>query len=145
MNSKLLTSLFVGLLIFLIAACQGADEIKKAQFYTNGKTLYTNNCGNCHGEKGDGLGKLYPPLSDTTSIAQKRRQLACIVKYGMHETLNIGQQTFDTEMPGSPQLSQQEIAYILTYVGNSFGNDLGLISTEEVEASLKNCVAEIQP
>jgi hypothetical protein len=42
-------------------------------------------------------------------------------------------------MPANNHLTDQEIAYILTYVGNSFGNELGLISTEEVSASLKNC------
>jgi len=125
--------------IVLIASCQGEDEIKKAQFFTNGKSLYTTTCGNCHGGKGEGLGNLYPPLTDTTSIRMKRTALACIVKYGIHEKLQIDNRIFDTEMPPNPKLSQQEIAYILTYVGNSFGNELGLISTEEVALNLKDC------
>ncbi|GAA4779315.1 hypothetical protein GCM10023231_02570 [Olivibacter ginsenosidimutans] len=120
-------------------ACQGKDEIKKAQFFTNGKSLYHKTCENCHGDGGEGLGNLYPPLGDTASIRSKQNRLACMVKYGIHEPLTIDNRLFDTEMPANATLSEQEIAYILTYMGNSFGNELGLITTEEVAQQLKNC------
>jgi len=131
---------FFFLLILIFAnACQGENEIKKAQFFTNGKSLYTVNCENCHGVKGEGLGNLYPPLSDTASIQSNRTRLSCMIKYGIHEELIIDNRKFDTEMPANLSLTEQEIAYILTYVGNSFGNELGLVSTEEVSSTLKRC------
>lgn len=123
----------------MMHACQQESEIKKAQFFTNGKSLFEKTCENCHGEKGEGLGNLYPPLSDTAAIRSKQTSLACVVKYGMHEPIKIGNRLFDTAMPANPKLSDQEIAYILTYVGNSFGNELGLITTEDVSQQLKNC------
>ncbi len=125
--------------LWSLAACQGETEIKRAQFFTNGKTLFATNCENCHGAKGEGLGSLYPPLSDTAAINVNRFRLACIVKYGIHEKLTVHDKIYDMEMPGQPTLTDQEIAYILTYLGNSFGNDLGLIATEEVNKALKQC------
>ncbi|MEH6308386.1 cytochrome c [Olivibacter sp. CPCC 100613] len=120
-------------------ACQGEQEIKRAQFFTNGKSLFTAKCENCHGSNGEGLGNLYPPLTDTAFIRTERKELPCIVKYGLHKELTVGNHQFDTEMPANPTLTDQEIAYILTYIGNSFGNNLGLVSTEEVTVNLKNC------
>jgi len=138
MRSQVMGCLFAVLLISIFA-CQSQDEIKKAQFFTNGKSLYTSHCGNCHGEQGEGLGNLYPPLTDTAFIKSQRQTLPCIVKYGIHEKLTINQRVFDTAMPGSNALSPQEIAYILTYVGNSFGNELGLVDTDEITKGLKPC------
>ncbi|MFC0319164.1 MULTISPECIES: c-type cytochrome [Olivibacter] len=140
-NSFLWAGFLVALIASVMNACQGEQEIKKAQFFTNGKSLFATKCANCHGSEGEGLGNLYPPLTDTTFLYTMRKELPCIVKYGLHEELTIENRKFDTEMPANPTLTDQEIAYILTYVGNSFGNDLGFVSTEEVAVHLKNCAA----
>lgn len=143
MLSKPIHSLLTILaIVVLIDSCQGEDEIKKAQFFTNGKSLYTSKCENCHNSNGEGLGNLYPPLTDTVFLIQHRTVLPCIIKHGMSKTIKIDGRSFDTEMPANATLTDQEIAYILTYIGNSFGNELGLITTEEVNMHLKNCGAE---
>lgn len=140
MRKPLISSLFIfTMLLVILNACQGEEEIKKAQFFTNGKSLYTSNCENCHGSSGEGLGNLYPPLTDTSFLHGHRNQLPCFVKFGIAKQLEVDHRKFDTKMPPNQNLTDQEIAYILTYVGNSFGNELGLISTEEVSTSLKNC------
>ncbi|MFC6100652.1 c-type cytochrome [Olivibacter domesticus] len=140
MRNPLISILFVCAVILVLAnACQGEEEIKKAQFFANGKSLYTSNCENCHSQNGEGLSDLYPPLTDTSFLRGHRNQLACFVKYGIGQQLTVDNRKFDTKMPANSNLTDQEIAYILTYIGNSFGNELGLISTEEVSTSLKNC------
>lgn len=141
-NSLTLVCFMAALITCAINACQGEQEIKKAQFFTNGQSLYSAKCENCHGAKGEGLGNLYPPLTDTAFVHSIRNELPCIVKYGLHKELIVAKRVFDTEMPASPTLTDQEIAYILTYVGNSFGNELGLFGTEEVALRLKNCAPQ---
>lgn len=138
-NSILCLCFLLAVSLSVLNACQGEQEIKRAQFFTNGKSLFAAKCENCHGTNGEGLGNLYPPLTDTIFIRTHRGELACIVKYGLHKELKVANRIFDTEMPANPTLTNQEIAYILTYVGNSFGNDLGLVSKEEVDNDLKNC------
>lgn len=123
---------------FLVTNCQGEQTIKTAQFYTNGHKLYVQHCQNCHGEKGEGLGTLYPPLTDTDYLEQNRTNLPHIVRYGMSGEITVGGQEFNMEMPANPQLSTVEIAYLLTYITNSFGNKAGIYDTEEVENNLKS-------
>jgi len=140
MRNSLISIFSICAVVLIIGnACQGEEEIKKAQFFTNGKSLYTSNCENCHGQNGEGLSNLYPPLTDTSFLRNHQSRLACFVKYGIATQLEVDNRKFDTKMPANNHLTDQEIAYILTYIGNSFGNKLGLISTEEVSASLKNC------
>lgn len=128
-------SLLAGMYL-LISNCQGEDAIRTAQFYTNGHQLYVQHCQNCHGEKGEGLGTLYPPLSDTDYLTANRSQLPEILRYGMQGEITVNGKVYDMEMPANPQLSDVEIAYLLTYITNSFGNKSGIYSTEEVVENL---------
>ena len=41
-------------------------------------------------------------------------------------------------MPAA-ELAPMEIAQVITYMNNSFGNQLGIVTMDEVEADLKNC------
>ena len=40
-------------------------------------------------------------------------------------------------MPGNEMLTPIEIAYVLTYIQNAFGNELGMYTQEDVVAHLK--------
>lgn len=114
----------IGLAYLTLTNCQGEQAIKKAQYHTNGYQLYVQHCQNCHGTKGEGLGTLYPPLTDSDYLMENRKELPAIVQYGT------------SEMPPNPQLSTIEIAYILTYITNAFGNDLGIYDLQEVQTHL---------
>jgi len=125
------TSIYTGtlglLLYILFQACQNEQAIRTAQYAVNGQKLFTTHCQNCHGAKGEGLGNLYPSLSDSTSLIQHRTQLPCLVRNGKGD------------MPANPQLAPIEIAYVLTYIGNSFGNEMGIVTQEEVQQALTAC------
>ncbi|MGV3763687.1 c-type cytochrome [Parapedobacter sp.] len=108
-------------------SCQSEQAIRTAQYTVNGKKVYATHCQNCHGAKGEGLGKLYPPLNDSTFLVSHRDELACLVKYGRKE------------MPANRTLTTVEIAYVLTYIGNSFGNTMEMFTQEEVQARLDAC------
>lgn len=120
-------------------SCQSEQAIRTAQYTVNGRTVYTTHCQNCHGANGEGLGALYPPLTDCTFLSKHREQLACMVKYGLAGPIEINGTVFDTEMPANPVLSPIEIAYVLTYIGNSFGNSMDIFTQEEIQASLEAC------
>lgn len=133
--------LFFGFLCIhiLIQSCQSHETIRKAQYIINGRNLYGLHCENCHGTKGEGLGRLYPPLTDSTYLNVNRDQLACITKYGLSGEIFVNEQPFNTIMPPNPQLAPVEIAYILTYIGNSFGNEMEIFTIEEIQQSLEKC------
>lgn len=130
----------VGIFTFtiLILSCQSNEEIEYAHYYVNGKTAYETHCQNCHGAKGEGLGLLYPPLTDTAFIAKNKNNLASIIKYGMSGEVIINGQSYNGEMPAETHLSPIEITYIINYIGNSFGNKIGYYTQEQVQQDLIN-------
>jgi len=131
-------SLLVSLLL-LVFSCQSKVSIETAQYAVNGQRLYAAHCQNCHGAKGEGLGKLYPPLTDSLYLNKHRDQLACIVKKGISGPIEIAGETYDGQMPGIPELTDIDIAYILTYITTTFGNSNCTYTQEEVKNSLKKC------
>lgn len=130
-------SVLIGILIF---SCQPNVSIETAQYAVNGQKLYLSHCQSCHGAKGEGLGMLYPPLTDTTYLAQNRGKLACIVKNGMTGPVEINGKIFDGDMPGAPELSNVDIAYILTYITTTFGGSTETYTQNEVKNSLTDCL-----
>lgn len=122
-----------------IQSCYSNVSMETAQYAVNGQKLYTTHCQNCHGAKGEGLGKLYPPLTDSVFLNKQRAQLACIVKHGIRGPLQINGKTYEGIMPGISKLNNVEIAYILTYVTTTFGNSTSTYTQEEVVRNLENC------
>ncbi len=125
--------------IITISSCQSEAELNYARYYTGGKKLYEANCQNCHNTDGSGLAALYPPLTDSVFLKQNKTQLACFIKNGMQGEIRVAGKTYDGQMPGQPQLSDIEIAQIITYITNSFGNQQGIRLATEVSADLQNC------
>jgi len=126
------------LLAILICSC-GDGDITFKRYYTTGNVIYTTHCQNCHGSDGQGLSALMPPLTDTAFLRKNKSSLACFIKYGLKDKiLIVNQKAFEGNMPAM-DLAPIEIAEVLTYVGNSFGNNQGLISLEAVQGDLARC------
>jgi len=100
--------------------------------------LYRNNCANCHGKDGEGLNKAYPPLAGTDYILKNKNFLPCIIKNGLNGKINISNTTYDMPMP-PVSLTDIEIAQIITYISNEWGNNTEITNRDEVIESLKNC------
>lgn len=124
---------------FLLQACQSEQQLNYARYYTNGKQVYEQHCQNCHGNNGQGLANLYPPLTDTTFLKNNKSQLACIVKYGLNDTLNINGTSFTGKMPAEPDMPPIDIAAVITYITNSFGNKQGLYDVANAGAHIEDC------
>ncbi|RVU00590.1 cytochrome c [Mucilaginibacter limnophilus] len=121
-----------------ILSCQSSEDIEFKRHYAGGMLLYQTHCQNCHGKNGEGLSALIPPLTDTNYISKNRHKLACFVQNGANGIINVSGKFYEGSMPPSG-LSPIEIAKVLTYVGNSFGNKTGLINLNQVQKDLKEC------
>jgi mono/diheme cytochrome c family protein len=125
--------------ILLVSSCMNDEDIEYKRAYTAGAVVYQNHCQNCHGTTGEGLSALMPPLTDSVYLKQNKAQLACILKYGLNGKLIIVHgKPYQNQMPPS-DLAPIEIAQVLTYVKNSFGNKLGGVKVEEVNKDLLGC------
>ncbi len=147
-------SLVCLLLIIALTACNSGKEstdnssetemdyptkVRLRQYIVNGKQLYLTHCANCHQQDGSGLAQLYPPLAKSDYLMQDLKRAACIIKYGASDEILVNGRKFNQPMPGITHLSPLEIAEIVTYISNSWGNEGGLSSTRDVTVWLKKC------
>ncbi|WP_343565864.1 cytochrome c [Sphingobacterium sp.] len=138
MHPLLKACLIIGSLLLALIGCQNEVDIRTAQYTVNGQKVYLTHCQNCHGEKGEGLGNLYPPLTDTKFLKDNQQKLACIVKYGTAGELEVAGRKFNNTMPAS-NLSAVDIAYVLTYINTKINKGKEIFPLNEVEKQLKNC------
>jgi len=131
--------LTIGLLLVTLAfSCQSDEQIEFNRYYSAGSAIYQAHCENCHGEKGEGLQSLIPPLTDSTYLKNNRTSLACYLKNGLKGSITVHGRNFEGEMPTS-DLSPIEIAKVLTYVTNSFGNKMSIINLQQVQNDIEKC------
>lgn len=132
-------SLFFGAIAMVVNACQSAGEIEMAKYLSNGKDIYQARCQNCHGQNGEGLGELAPPLTDTIFLKTNKQNLACYIKNGVNQPMLINGKTYHEKMPGFKDLHDIDLAQLVVYITNSFGNKQGMYTYEQVAKDLKNC------
>lgn len=131
-------SLFITCLI-LISSCQNEASLDYQRYYTVGKKVYDQHCQNCHGKQGEGLANLMPPLTDTVYLKENKRKIACFIKNGLSGPVIVQNKLYDGKMPSEAHLSNIEIAQVITYITNSFGNKQGLHDLDMVTEDLKQC------
>jgi len=138
MSWKLAGSLMLFVAILLIAACQSDENLEFKRYYSSGALVYQQHCQNCHGASGEGLSALIPPLSDSAYLKKNLAALPCYIKNGLKGQIIVKGKTFEDSMPAN-DLSPVEIAQVLTYVGNTFGNKLSTIDEQSVQKNLAAC------
>jgi mono/diheme cytochrome c family protein len=128
----------LAILVFIFATAfaiqQPAAGLKAA--IARGKTVYENTCLACHQPDGSGVPSMNPPLVKTKWVLGDKKLLAKIVLKGLQGgEIEIDGDKFHNPMPPlETVLSDQEIADVLTYVRNSFGNKASLVTVAEVKA-----------
>jgi mono/diheme cytochrome c family protein len=138
-NSLIYSVLFALGIGISIQSCQNENSLDYKRYYVNGKRIYEKNCQSCHGADGKGLGTLYPPLTDTTYLKVNKNQLSCIIRNGQQGEIKINNITYDEIMPGNETLADIDIAQVIVYITNSFGNKQGFYDAEAVRSDLKTC------
>lgn len=99
---------------------------------TRGKALYRQYCISCHQENGSGVPRMNPPLIKTEYVLGDKTRLIGILLNGFNEDVEINGDYYSNPMPSQAALKDDEIADILSYVRNSFGNKASTVSATEV-------------
>ncbi len=115
------------------------DKTRYQQYLIKGKSLYRQHCSNCHQPDGRGLASLYPPLAKSDYLMQDIPRATCISKNGQEGSIVVNNKEYNMKMPGVPTLTNLEVAEIMTYIANSWGNEYGFISVSDVKKNLENC------
>lgn len=100
---------------------------------SNGKKVYDLYCQACHQADGNGVPRLNPPLTGTVYVNGSKTRLIDIVLNGLSDPIEINGEEYNNPMAAHDFLTDQQIADVLTYVRNSFGNKSGRITEQEVK------------
>ncbi|MCQ4166618.1 copper-containing nitrite reductase [Tahibacter harae] len=120
------------------ARSAAAGTLSKQEQIDAGKALYAGTCSVCHQDSGAGLPGVFPPLAKSDYLsAQKSADLVRIVLSGLSGPIQVNGQHYDSVMPPMSQLTDDEIANILTFIRNSWGNSGEQVEKAEVEAVRK--------
>jgi len=98
-----------------------------------GEKVYTKVCLPCHMADGGGVPNMNPPLIQTSYVLGDKTKLIGIVLHGMNERVPIDGDYYSNNMAPHNDLTDQQIADVLTYVRNSFGNKASAVTPVEVK------------
>ena len=98
-----------------------------------GEMIYKKYCISCHQADGGGVPNMAPPLQQTSYVLGEKEPLIKIVLNGL-KNVEINEETYNNPMPGlGSVLKDKQIADVLTYVRNSFGNNASAVIPAEVK------------
>ncbi len=101
-----------------------------------GSRIYTNNCMACHQSNGMGIKGAFPPLAHSDYLNQdKSRAIETILK-GRSGEITVNGEKFNSMMPAQV-LNDEDVANVLTYVYDSWGNSKKIVTASEVKALRK--------
>lgn len=115
-------------------------EQKKAPAPTNfeermkaGAIVYKTNCAACHQPNGEGIPNAFPPLAKSDYLMADKKRSIKIVKHGLEGAITVNGKTYNSVMPALG-LSDDDVASVLTYIRNSYGNKGDAVTVEEVKS-----------
>lgn len=97
-----------------------------------GKALFQGTCSTCHQAEGQGIPQVFPPLAGSDYLQADKRRAIGVVLNGLTGPVTVNGQTYNSVMPPMSQLNDDEVANILTFVRNSWGNKGDAVSSKEV-------------
>ena len=92
-------------------------------------------CATCHQADGKGLDPAFPPLYDSIFVHGDPERLMKLTLHGVMGPFELNGKKFNGQVPMTPfggMLDDKEMAAVLTYVRNSFGNKASAITPEQV-------------
>ncbi|MFP6856018.1 MAG: cytochrome c [Roseibacillus sp.] len=100
-----------------------------------GKKIYTAKCNGCHQSTGEGDGSQFPPLAGSEWPQGNTERLAMIILNGLKGPITVKGRVWKQDMSPPGIVDKTELAAVMTYVRNSFGNSIGDVVTPAQAAS----------
>ncbi len=116
----------------------------KSEKLAFGDRLYKANCLACHQSEGQGIPAAFPPLAKSDFITVDDERTIGVVVNGLQGEITVNNHKFNSVMPAM-QLTDLEIASVLTFVKNSWGNTGGEITSDQVAKVRAKPAANTQP
>lgn len=127
---KLLSALFLaGASMVMLSATTQDDALSKSM--ARGKVTYEERCIACHMADGKGIPSVFPPLAESDFLMKKQKDAIKAIKFGQDGEITVNGTVYNNFMP-SQDLSDAEIADVMNYIQNSWGNKGKMVTAEAV-------------
>ena len=108
------------------------DNLEKGKIPEKAK-LYNTYCAACHQNDGKGDGNRFPPLGGTDWVTGDKTKLLNTLLKGLNGEIVVNDKPYNGLMPAHNFLKDEEVANILNYIRQNFGNTASAVSVEEVK------------
>ena len=132
---KLFFSLCLGLFSgFFTSAYSQNNELSES--IKRGKDVYQDFCITCHMGNGEGIAGSFPPLAKSDFLMKKREESIRGIKYGMNGEIVVNGNKYNSIM-SNLGLLESEVADVMNYITNSWGNTNDKMVTEAEVSEIK--------
>jgi mono/diheme cytochrome c family protein len=116
------------------AAKAGAFVKASDEQMKRGAAVYARTCIACHQPTGLGLPPVFPPLVKAPIVVGNPELPVKFILQGLMGPITVNGMTYNSMMPPVAGVSDADIADVLTYVRQSFGNQGNPVTADEVKA-----------
>lgn len=110
-----------------------STDTANAQIMTRGADVYTDNCSGCHMDAGEGLAHVFPPLKGSSAVQAAQADTLVRVVLGGAVTPATAAKPTGLKMPAfEEKLDDAQIAAVVSYIRNAWGNRASVISADTV-------------
>ena len=131
-NNLSLKATIILLVAVISLACASQPDVPAPAALAAGKKVYEANCLTCHQKDGNGVPRMNASLVKSKVVVGDKKKLVRVILLGS-EKAGVHNDEYSNPMPAQPQLSDEDIAHVLTYVRNSFGNKASAITVTDVK------------
>ncbi|MBH2003504.1 MAG: cytochrome c [Sphingobacteriia bacterium] len=117
----------------MVSSQAGNTQMKTTM--ARGKLVYDRYCLTCHQADGGGVPRMNPPITNTEYVLGNKQRLIGIVLNGLNIPLEINGEEYENPMASHAFLKDGQIADVLTYIRNSFGNKASAVTVAEVKSA----------
>lgn len=98
-----------------------------------GKAVYNQYCLTCHQADGTGVRNMHPPLTPGSWVGNDPNELIAIMMKGLSGKIEVNGEVYKNFMPSHAQLTDEQLADVLSYIRSSFGNNFEPVTPDMVK------------
>ena len=123
-----------------------SGDVSALKVAVDGGAIFQGKCVACHQATGLGIAGLFPPLAGSEWVAGNPTALINILLHGISGKLTVKGVVYNGQMPHfKEQLTDDEIAAVLTHIRTQWGNKSEAIDSKSVTTIRESTKTRITP
>jgi cytochrome c len=138
MNKQLLVKAIPALFVLALLGVFVFSITKFGHIEHPGLTVYKNECAQCHGENGEGIKTLMPPIANSDFAVNNFDSIPCWLKNGLSRPIIVNGIQYEQTMYPS-KLNDIQIANVINYINETYLHTDRKVNSAWVNQRLKDC------